>query len=428
MNNSLIIAPGYPHELLGHIRRLIKENDMSFLVDDSAMMSEYRRKYPEDANGICELGAAYRLGMISEMASIINDPMWRKRSFINKYAMILMREDGFKERQMAEIIETFMQIFDWDFQLEIIRRWTTSDEDKADFHNVNQVHMNKSSDIEQSDSAESKHMADGNKTENDKIKKKGHNLISGKGSLSDIPIANAEDILTKTVRENVLNQSMAGGIANKHTEQYVRQDSKIQDYYDIEEQFSSTSQKEFIQNEILKNGIKFEQLMSSSVKSDVKKAIKGNSDAQCRVAEFYALPNTVHTDYVIAAGWYKLSASQGNRKAQFELGMLYDSGKVKCKDYKKMAIDCYMALAESGFPTAQCTIGLKYRFGDGVEENREEAVRWLKKAAVQGHVDAQRNLGDMYLGIGNKEEARRWFSRAKALGDDYSEKQMERLG
>lgn len=433
MDNSLIIAPGYPHSLLGHIRKLIKDNDMSFLVDNLTMLNEYRKVFPEDADGIYELETAYKLGMISEMAGILNDPDWRKRSFINKYAMILMHEDGMIERQMAELIETFMQIFDWNFELEVMRRWKTNEEDKADFHD--RVIVEKSGREMHENNFDSPE-GSGQQNSNNMDKKIEHNeILEQRVNNRRLNIGN-EDILSRAVKDSFTAQGSLNSLANNISQ--VREENTMgrvlhgntpvhNNDYNIDEVFDRMTPKEFIQNEILKNGIKFEQLMSRSEKNDIKRAIKGNADAQYRIAEFYALPNTAHTDYIQAAGWYKLSASQGNRKAQFALGMLYDSGKVKCKDYKKMALECYQALAESGFPTAQCTIGLKYRFGDGVEENIEEAARWLKKAAAQGHTDAQRNLGDMYLGIGNIEEAKRWFARAEALGDEYSKKQMERL-
>lgn len=85
-----------------------------------------------------------------------------------------------------------------------------------------------------------------------------------------------------------------------------------------------------------------------------------------------------------------------------------------------------MTLAKAGFPSAQCTVGLKYRFGDGVEEDLNEAIKWFKRSANQGHVDAQRNLGDIYAAIGKEPEAERWYRRAAASGDAYSEKKLNK--
>jgi TPR repeat protein len=37
-----------------------------------------------------------------------------------------------------------------------------------------------------------------------------------------------------------------------------------------------------------------------------------------------------------------------------------------------------------------------YRKGQGVEKDAVQAVHWYRKAAVQGHAQAKRNLGVMY--------------------------------
>ncbi len=63
-----------------------------------------------------------------------------------------------------------------------------------------------------------------------------------------------------------------------------------------------------------------------------------------------------------------------------------------------------------------------YDHGYGVPENNTEAVKWFRKAAVQGNSKAQANLGIMYvLGIGVPKDyvkAHMWFSLAKAEGNE----------
>ena len=77
--------------------------------------------------------------------------------------------------------------------------------------------------------------------------------------------------------------------------------------------------------------------------------------------------------------------------------------------------------AEQGHADAQFLLGLMYDVGEGVPENDAEAVRWYRKAAEQGDAPAQNNLGLMY---GNGEgipedrvQAYVWFSIAAAQGD-----------
>ena len=57
----------------------------------------------------------------------------------------------------------------------------------------------------------------------------------------------------------------------------------------------------------------------------------------------------------------------------------------------------YMTWAEQGDPRAQTQIGLMYLRGQGVGQNVGSAAEWLRKAAVQGNVDAQFHLGMLYV-------------------------------
>ena len=132
--------------------------------------------------------------------------------------------------------------------------------------------------------------------------------------------------------------------------------------------------------------------MRLSDRKHIKKAIAGNEKSQCYLGDFYSEENSDHLDYPEAVYWYQLSANQGNYKARMQLATIYDGGFLKGKDTKRRGIECFRELADEGFPTAQCILGMKYLFGDGVEENRGIAVKWLKKAAEQGHDEAIRLL------------------------------------
>jgi TPR repeat protein len=62
-----------------------------------------------------------------------------------------------------------------------------------------------------------------------------------------------------------------------------------------------------------------------------------------------------------------------------------------------------------------------YDKGQGVEQDFKEAVKWYQKAADQGDVDAQFNLGVMYAeGEGVEQDyvtAYTWYNIAAAKGD-----------
>ena len=65
-------------------------------------------------------------------------------------------------------------------------------------------------------------------------------------------------------------------------------------------------------------------------------------------------------------------------------------------------------LAESGDAAAQCGLGNIYENGWGVPANYESAAAWYRKAALQGHANAQFNLGLLYLtGEGSSQTQRK---------------------
>ena len=53
--------------------------------------------------------------------------------------------------------------------------------------------------------------------------------------------------------------------------------------------------------------------------------------------------------------------------------------------------------AERGDPEAQRILGHKYRLGEGMRKNNNDATRWFKKSADQGDRVAQFELGEMFL-------------------------------
>ena len=52
--------------------------------------------------------------------------------------------------------------------------------------------------------------------------------------------------------------------------------------------------------------------------------------------------------------------------------------------------------AAAGDPDAQYRLDYWYTYGQGVEQDEAEGVRWFRLAADQGQASAQVNLGSMY--------------------------------
>ncbi len=116
--------------------------------------------------------------------------------------------------------------------------------------------------------------------------------------------------------------------------------------------------------------------------------------------------------------WKEL-AEGGDAEAQEHLGNCYYSG-TGVEESKEEAVKWYELAANQGNAAAQKNLGVCYRNGYGVEKNHIKGFRWYKLAAGQGHAEAQNNLGECYFnGEGveaDEKEACKWFQLAAKQG------------
>ena len=84
------------------------------------------------------------------------------------------------------------------------------------------------------------------------------------------------------------------------------------------------------------------------------------------------------------------------------------------------AVKWYRKAAEQGNVNAQGILGIMYAAGQGVPQDYAEAVKWYRKAAEQGDAIALFNLGAMYFsGRGVPQDfvqAHMWLNLAAAIG------------
>ena len=94
--------------------------------------------------------------------------------------------------------------------------------------------------------------------------------------------------------------------------------------------------------------------------------------------------------------------------AQFYHGMILFHGRGVPED-KKEGVRWWKKAAEQGHAEAQFILGMTYTTGgDSIPENQAEAKRWLKMAANQGHSNAR-----TMLRLTKKAEARRRLKEAR---------------
>ena len=89
-----------------------------------------------------------------------------------------------------------------------------------------------------------------------------------------------------------------------------------------------------------------------------------------------------------------------------------------CATTDQERVKAFAISAEQGDANAQHNLGVSYQHGIGVHQSSPEALKWFRKAAEQGHVGSQINLGVMYSegqGVAQDYEYAQWF-----LGDAYA--------
>jgi TPR repeat protein len=135
-------------------------------------------------------------------------------------------------------------------------------------------------------------------------------------------------------------------------------------------------------------------------------------------------------DYVTALQIFRQLADQGNARAQFSLGVMYNKGQGMTQDYAE-AMRWYRKAADQDYVLALYNLGLMYSKGQGVPQDYAEAARWYRKAAEQGYSAGQTRLGDMYvLGQGVAQDyvqAHMWFNLAAARGQKLAKVNRNRL-
>lgn len=122
------------------------------------------------------------------------------------------------------------------------------------------------------------------------------------------------------------------------------------------------------------------------------------------------------------------NADAGDVSAQFELGRRYFKGD-GLEQNDDEAVRWLRLAAEGGFPRAQAGLGWMYAAGRGVKKDETLSFSWYERAAVAGFPVAQWMLGRYYeMGIGvnkDRELAARWYEKAAAQGNEKAKKRLQ---
>ena len=124
-------------------------------------------------------------------------------------------------------------------------------------------------------------------------------------------------------------------------------------------------------------------------------------------------------------------AQEGDRQAQYDLGMVYYSGKDEIPRNMELGAEWFLKSAQQGHTEAQFATGRCYFYGRGVPRDKVVGVEWYRQAALKDHIQATYALGDCYfVGEGVERDHAKsleWFSKSAAQGEQGAQFRIARI-
>ena len=123
-------------------------------------------------------------------------------------------------------------------------------------------------------------------------------------------------------------------------------------------------------------------------------ANKGDAEAQYHAGMMYNNGIGTQRDLKQAFAWFQKATAANDPLGAYKLGCYYDGqgAEVVATDTNE-ALKYKLVAAKAGYALAQHDVALLYL----QQENSEEAVKWWKTAADQGHPKALYNLSGLYF-------------------------------
>lgn len=366
-SDTIYLHATYPHPMVEHLNKILPSLDKSDIDKfETKLVRRYKVVFPSEEQEIANIENMASKHLIAEFYRALDKSEKEKTDFlINAVQTLVPIMD---EWNLLEVLESFMYIHEWKMEIYVPRKKKEKKPPKPVEKKV-----------------EKEPPKEEPKSEKKKIEKKKK---------------------IESPKKNIV----------KKLEESAKEEKKVPIPPKVEQEVPKEPPKPL-----------FEELMSAEVRRFLTLAKEGRADAQYELGNFYATEDSEHLDYKEAEKWYLKASNQGNARSKFALARLYDSNKIQVKDNAKEALRYYFELAEEGYSTAQCAVGLKYRFGFGVKENVKEAEKWLLRASEQGDVNAQRHLADLYLYHNKNREAITWLKNASGKGDTHCERRLRRF-
>lgn len=126
-------------------------------------------------------------------------------------------------------------------------------------------------------------------------------------------------------------------------------------------------------------------------KRQLSSAQEGNIKAMYDVGKLYERGRGTNLDLKLAAQWYEKAASAGQTSAQSRLGIMYFEGRGVKQNYAK-ALSLLNSAAKDNVPSAQYQLANMYELGTGVPQSLTKAIHWYTESDKYGYYLAKSKI------------------------------------
>jgi len=165
---------------------------------------------------------------------------------------------------------------------------------------------------------------------------------------------------------------------------------------------------------------------TSKISADMQTVSLSNSHA-LPSSPILSLEEDKHAQPLSRKKQLKQQSLQGDKNAQYALGVMYQNGDGVFKDPAK-AVNLFEQSAKQGHIDSQNSLSQMYLEGTDIGQNYKLALKWTKKLIEYGNAEGQNRAGDMYRngwGVNKDEkEAAKWYKNAAAQGYEPARKKL----
>lgn len=132
----------------------------------------------------------------------------------------------------------------------------------------------------------------------------------------------------------------------------------------------------------------------------------------------------VEQSYKEALLYYRSAAKKNDPIAQYQLGEMYEYGDDGIEQSYQKAFHYYKLAAKQGIPEAEYKLGSIYKHGLGVKRSLDKAIKYYKSAAKKNNLEAQCQLGEIYKHAQSYKKAAHYFELAAKQGDSVAQSEL----